>query len=384
MDCIICLCPIGSEPIQCSEVTCTEHICGECLDAYIQAQLDTGNMPRCVSTKCSGIYLYSVVQSKGTSEAADNYRRLCAKYYTNAHSGELQRTYEKDRIITRLRAERHEFIQRSFPRSVEIVAGIVFPHKLKRVTAFKIAKISRDVRQATRTCMRLFCNGHLTDELLCLSCDTQYCYWCEEVMVTADHVCNADTVESVQQINTMVRCPECQLPVERAYGCNNMTCANDRCNTKFNYATGEKITNGHGGHSIAITVATTYKLSLAMQDLPDLQQQMVHLESFHKQTPVSDRPILKWVGKLKELQATTPVVSNTAAAAAAAAADAAADETELAFRQHKLCRAVEKYYRALTIHRFIARAMAEVEQMFRQNILTPDHIKSVIRQIEIL
>lgn len=360
MDCVICLCPIESDltQVQCGEITCTETICAECLDLYIRSKLDAPDLPRCVSTKCSGIYLYGTAQCKGTSETADNYRALCAAHYVNAHSTDIQKTAEKQRLIEALRKQRHDFITRAFPKSVEIVAGIVFPAKLNRVVKSRADKVSRTVRDARRICMNIFCNGHLTDDLVCLSCDTRFCPRCEDIAADG-HACNKDNVESVQRINTMTRCPSCQLPVERSTGCASMTCANSRCQARFDINTGEAIS--HGGHSTAVAVPDSRKLSLDMQEQPDLLRQMVHLESFQP-SPVTDQAIVKWVAKI---MATGPAGQD------------------LAFQQHKLCRAVEQYYKRLTLRRFINRAMAETEHMYRKNTLTPDHIKTAIREIEI-
>lgn len=57
----------------------------------------------------------------------------------------------------------------------------------------------------------------------------------------------------------MTTCPKCKLPVFKASGCNNITCAN--CGTRFLYDTGEEGGSGSSNRKLIINVQERKKLS---------------------------------------------------------------------------------------------------------------------------
>ena len=99
--------------------------------------------------------------------------------------------------------------------------------------------------------MNLYCNGFLDEKLVCMTCHTSFCLQCEKLL-TSDHKCRPEDIESISVIKDMIHCPQCQLPVFKDVGCDSITCSN--CGQLFKYSTGEK--GGHGSINAPIKLET--------------------------------------------------------------------------------------------------------------------------------
>ena len=90
-------------------------------------------------------------------------------------------------------------------------------------------------------CPKQNCNGFVTRNWSCVTCDTKVCKSCMEEKLD-DHECNEDTVQSIQDIrNNTKLCPNCKVRVFRIEGCSQMWCTH--CNTAFDWTTGNVIRN---------------------------------------------------------------------------------------------------------------------------------------------
>lgn len=75
----------------------------------------------------------------------------------------------------------------------------------------------------------------VTTVLECQLCGTNACTECHE-SIAPDHVCNADVVASVREINSTTRpCPRCAARISRTEGCRHMFCT--RCNQPYDWET---------------------------------------------------------------------------------------------------------------------------------------------------
>ena len=76
-------------------------------------------------------------------------------------------------------------------------------------------------------------------------CESTYCKDCEKKIVgDIKHECKQEDLDSVKFVNSLVKCPRCDIAVIRSFGCDNITCSH--CGTNFHYITGEK--TQHGNH----------------------------------------------------------------------------------------------------------------------------------------
>ena len=125
-------------------------------------------------------------------------------------------------------------------------------------------RLSRDLHRAKRgedttikkkkfikKCPADGCEGYLSTAWKCGVCDVWVCPDCEEeIGFTKDleHTCKPDILASAKLIKKETKpCPECNRPISKNGGCNQMWCT--QCQCAFNWRTGHRI-NGviHNPH----------------------------------------------------------------------------------------------------------------------------------------
>lgn len=114
------------------------------------------------------------------------------------------------------------------------------------------AQQKEERRVFTMPCPAATCRGFLSQAYKCGICDIYVCPDCREIKGTdrdATHICNADTVATVQRMKKECRpCPECGASIFKIEGCDQMFCT--ACNTPFSWLSGKKIISGalHNPH----------------------------------------------------------------------------------------------------------------------------------------
>lgn len=98
-------------------------------------------------------------------------------------------------------------------------------------------RTSNTPREFVKPCSRADCNGFLSTMWKCRVCSEYTCNACHEPK-DADHICNPDTVKSVEQIKSDSKpCPKCVIPIFKIEGCDQMYCTS--CHTAFSWRTGQ-------------------------------------------------------------------------------------------------------------------------------------------------
>jgi hypothetical protein len=98
----------------------------------------------------------------------------------------------------------------------------------------------------------------------------------------------------------MVKCSQCKYPVEKSFGCNNITCS--VCRTNFNYVTGEKCVAGN--HTTDSPIAVKSEKSI-LKDIispksnPELYELLVKFNGMKPQT-ISFNSVINLMVKLKD------------------------------------------------------------------------------------
>lgn len=107
-------------------------------------------------------------------------------------------------------------------------------------------------KKFTLPCPIKDCNGFLSNNYKCGTCDVKVCPHCREpkeytekqivemnIEVT-EHVCDESLVETVKLIKSDTKpCPSCSAPIYKIEGCDQMYCTS--CNTPFSWKTGKKV-----------------------------------------------------------------------------------------------------------------------------------------------
>lgn len=258
-ECVICFSEAKDE-VKCSN-NCPTIICKECTIILIKHAFNDKVLPKCPNTNCSGVYLYSEIKKCNSAETTDKYESCCLFHLLQEKGSEASKDLEKAKIIENLRRERKVYIDTSFPPAISLVVDIAFQSKLRKLEKDKANLLVNGIKTANRRCMNLICEGFLTPELICTTCDTKFCKKCEFVE-RKGHVCKPEDIQSIEAIRLYVKCPKCFLRIEKASGCNNMTCAS--CKTKFDITNGQL--SAHGSHNKEVVLKEVEKLSVHLKD----------------------------------------------------------------------------------------------------------------------
>jgi len=288
MDCIICFCPIELSYISCYNSIicykkCQTKICQNCAPMLIENALNNNLLPICPANGCKSLYPLNEIKKLG-NDTMKNYYQAIYNYLRKDNGEEAQKKNEYKKMLEKLRNERKVFIETHFPISIYMVANIVYQDKLAKLERNKVKRANEKIQNCKKMCFNLTCRGYLyfsENKHICTSCSTEFCKKCEKPLEMF-HICKKDDIESVTFINSLVKCPKCQFPIQKSEGCRNMTCSN--CSTNFDYITGN--IGGGGSFNTKIETKTFYKMSHEFNYLsPDLMSLLLEFESKFPSTP---------------------------------------------------------------------------------------------------
>ena len=99
--------------------------------------------------------------------------------------------------------------------------------------------------QKVLKCHNKGCESFLDCNHFCNSCKKYTCQKCYEPTKSLNkHECDENTLKTIQKIkNTSKQCPNCNMSINKSYGCNDMFCTN--CHIFFCYRTGKKLNGVH-------------------------------------------------------------------------------------------------------------------------------------------
>jgi len=257
-DCQICYCPIEGAVYSCADPKCADALCRECLQSYIKFSANNMTIPKCPNQNCNAYFILATL--KGIPpESIAQYKQACLDFMLKDQGTVVQKQLEEEKILEQLRAERAKFIQLNFPKAIALVASWTFTSKLRQLEKQRSRVVSSQLKAASRTCMNTSCKGFLDKNMVCMTCMSEFCKMCETTLKPGGHQCNQADLDSVNVVNSLVRCPGCKLPVFKNEGCNNITCSN--CGTKFQYTTGQE--GGSGSHNAKIHVNLTERKKMS-------------------------------------------------------------------------------------------------------------------------
>lgn len=258
-DCTICFCSIDGPIYSCADPKCDDALCGECLQSYIKFSADNMSIPKCPNKNCNAQFILSCL--KGLPPVSiKQYQSACLDFMLKDQGTVVQKQLEEAKILEQLREERTKFIQVNFPKAIALVASWTFTSKLRQLEKQRGRIVGNQLKVANRTCMNNSCKGFLDKNMVCMTCMTEFCKMCEKT-IKPGHQCNQVDLDSVNVVNSLVRCPGCKLPVFKNEGCNSITCSN--CGTNFEYSTGKEGGHGSSNAKIHINLVERKKLSIS-------------------------------------------------------------------------------------------------------------------------
>lgn len=286
MDCLICFCPIETIPLTCGDPNCIAQTCTDCAGALVNYSAQNHLIPTCPGEKCQAYYLWSEINKLPPTDLK-TYEQTCLDSFIKEKGDIAAKQLEQKLILERLREDRRVFIQEQFPKAIAKVAQIALRSKLSALEKDKVESISENLKSAHRICMNLCCNGHLDQNLVCMKCMSSFCQKCEKLLTT-NHKCKTEDIESLELIKGIMKCPNCKFPIEKSMGCNGMTCAN--CKTTFDYGTGELASHGSANAPIAnreiILLSTEFRSQLTQDELQLLLEIEAREPKFHSEVAI--------------------------------------------------------------------------------------------------
>ncbi len=312
-NCVLCF---GSFPstneqqrISCGNPNCIQEMCVDCIQHLIQHSYTNQILPTCPVQTCREIYLDSDLNSKEDvpREFIDKYRKACFDFFLKSNGDSIQKKILEQEIIDKIRAEKLQFLEASFPPAIALVARIAFKHKLHKINEHKKELVHLKVNSNNKKCFYQSCCGFLEEEeeniWKCLSCESRYCKLCEKDLESIlyrtdkekDHICNESDVESLNIVNGMIRCPGCDIAVFKDIGCDFITCAN--CSTRFHYKTGEATNHGSVNAKIVLAPEQRFLSSLYRNELSPVGMETLLLIESLRPPQISKNSILRPIHK---------------------------------------------------------------------------------------
>lgn len=260
MNCFICFSEIEDNSIKCNS-HCSINLCHDCFDLSLEYSNNNKLLPTCQNNNCNSEYFYSNI--KNTSHV-NQYLDNLIDHLNDDNKDTVSKLLIKDKMYETIRNQRKQFVNQ-FPQGVNLIIELALSSRIKKIN--KTNQLLADQNKITRkSCFNILCKGALDNKYHCYLCDTQYCEICE-MKKDKNHKCKKIDLDSIKMINSIIKCPQCKIPIEKSEGCNEMRCSS--CQTNFNYRTGE-ISGSGNNHNEKINIKnSTELLSDRLQNLYD-------------------------------------------------------------------------------------------------------------------
>jgi ABC-type antimicrobial peptide transport system permease subunit len=219
--------------------------------------------------------LYSEIQKLNNKELIDTYEQLIILYLKNYSHDNIILEKNRIKLVEKIRKEKHDFISKSFPPSISFIIETSLNSKLKSIDKKNKKHIDQMVNKINKKCPNVMCNfGILDVDFVCMTCSDKFCIKCETKILDDKHVCKKEDIESLEEIEKLVKCPTCKLPVVKSYGCHHMTCS--ICKTNFDFVSGK--IGGAGNHSNdTLVLKTDRKISILLSEKKEYDIQAINL-----------------------------------------------------------------------------------------------------------
>ena len=240
---------------------CEYDVCRECLERYILSKTE----PSCMN--CGKVWnRFTLVRNCSTSFLEKTFKRHRENILFDIERSLMPSTQEQAQHI--LEARKYIAEMKQNMTQIHMLKGdMIRPERSAdemrynntiRLRIFAIELENRvlealSTRQQSQTsdetrvrrefihaCPTEGCKGFLSTQWKCGLCNKYTCKDCHCTKEGADHVCNPDTVASIQMLKSdksMKPCPKCGISISKIEGCDQMFCT--ICNIAFSWRTGE-------------------------------------------------------------------------------------------------------------------------------------------------
>lgn len=274
MYCSICYYTIESteKHFKCmnNEKSCNSITCQDCLKAYINHIHDEKlSLVKCPDNNCKYEILYSAIVSSEDRDMVKKYEQICFSRLEKEYKNEAVIDINRKKIIEKIRNERHEFMNKTFPKSILYVINNSFSSKLNKIKRDNFKHIDELKKKKNPKCPNIYClNGILDDSNNCIVCFDSFCKKCDQKLKDG-HECDENELKTKEMLQKIIKCPNCSTTIFRSEGCNHMTCA--VCKTMFLYTTGEKSNSGSHNKEVHLRELRKQSVEFEKDGLYDIE-----------------------------------------------------------------------------------------------------------------
>jgi len=250
---------------------CNYDACKECCQTYL---LSTDRDPHCMNchTRWDRQFVDNFCTKKFRNvdykEHRENVLFERQKLLMPATQPDVERIIQMRKLGAQLRSHKQRVIEihAELQRTGRSVVGhpeLLSIYRSMEVVYTDLERLRNEIRTTdieprkfVLKCATPDCKGFLSENYYCGICETYFCKSCHEPK-TEGHVCNPDTVKTIELIRGDSKsCPKCGYVIHKTDGCSQMWCTN--CHCAFNWRTGE-IERGriHNPHFIAFKKQTS-------------------------------------------------------------------------------------------------------------------------------
>lgn len=231
-------------------------MCESCfIDSYLpmcEREKKLASCPYCGDT----IYASDLLNRGVLKEVARHYSVLLV----NRPPQFLDEEMNRGNVIEKLRKARRRFMRDTFPKELISLAKKLYPKLYNEVMVSKDIFIPKSA-SVLAPCPKISCRGKIVEDAEsnaeCNICGGKFCMVCKEIKKDDEHKCDPDTIASLRELSKLTSCPRCSVLIEKASGCNNMTCTS--CGHKFKFTSGD--TSSAGGDSRVFEGRKEYTIS---------------------------------------------------------------------------------------------------------------------------
>lgn len=264
-ECIICYTELSSRSeFKCcyNYKICNSIYCNDCYNRLVIMCLNENIVPKCTNTTCKLDIYYSEIKKNFNTDILKQYTLALIDHLLFSNKDDISELNIFNQIKIKLINEKKDFVKK-FPTTIQLVIKISLYDKLQTVKKNNIkTKCAPTAKAKQIRCFNSICDGFLNQKnsnLTCVICEDTFCIYCHKFKKSMVHECNIEDINSVKLLQSMTKCPKCNIPVEKTYGCNNATCPN--CKTNFCFVTGRlKSAGNHDDLTLNIKL-NEYKLN---------------------------------------------------------------------------------------------------------------------------
>ena len=224
-------------------IGCHQSVCKKCAETYI---MDRYEDPSCMYPNCNITWnKIFMLNHFSQSFMTGRYKKHREDILFEREKGMMIETQEyaeneaQARRLEKIKQNKNSELFNLREQIGNIMSDINDIDRQIRILRNSTQK-TRNTYQYTIRCPSDSCQGFLKSNHVCGICEINVCKMCSQIK-NDNHECKQDDIDTTVLLRNETKpCPNCQIPITKAFGCSQMFCTG--CKTPFSWITGRIIT----------------------------------------------------------------------------------------------------------------------------------------------